>query len=484
MNFNDALKKNANTVRTQNGAKAQKTTNSSLVDLYGTIGAMRNRQTADIERMFSQAFAEERLLAMKLLFYARDIRGGLGERRTARAIYLFLANLYPEVLKQNLELVSDFGRWDDLLIFLGTKLKDDVVELIQKQLAWDMDAEAPSLLAKWLPSNNTSSFESRKQAQILQKELHLTAKQYRQMLSQLRKKIDVVERNMAGKEWGKIDYQCVPSRAMNIYRKAFLANDEQRFNDYIEKVKAGEKKIHATTLYPYDIVEKILYRQFDQTYDVLEQQWNNLPDFIERDTDNILVMADVSGSMYGRPMATSIGLAIYFAQRSKGVFANHFMTFSQTPSIIKIVGNTLYEKVKMVMGSPWGMNTDFEKALYLILDTAVTNHATQEDLPKTLIVVSDMQFDQSRQETNSNWTFYRETKEMYRQYGYTIPEIVFWNVNSMSDVFQASHDYEGVKIASGQSPVVFRSILNSKAFTTYDFMLEVLNDERYDCVTV
>lgn len=484
MNFIDALKKNSNRTRTLNGAKAQKTTESALVDFFGAIGAMRNREMTDIENKFIKAFAEDKLVAMKMLFYARDIRGGLGERRAARVIYRFLANLYPDILRQNLELISDFGRWDDLIVLLDTKLKDDAVGLIQKQLAQDMDTETPSLLAKWLPSNNTSSIKTRQQAMILQKELGLTAKSYRQMLSQLRKRIDVVERNMAGRQWSRIDYQRVPSRAMNIHRKAFLANDKERFSAYIEKVKAGEKKIHAAVLYPYDIIEKILYRKIDETYDVLEQQWNNLPDFIQGNTDNILVMADVSGSMYGRPMATSIGLAIYFAQKAKGVFANHFMTFSQNPAIIKITGHTLYEKARMVMSSPWGMNTDFEKALWLILDTAAAHHAKQEDLPKTLIVVSDMQFDQSRQGTNNNWTFYRETKEMYRQYGYKIPEIVFWNVNSLTDVFQASHKYEGVKIASGQSPVVFKAILNSKTFTPYDFMLEVLNDERYDGVTV
>lgn len=484
MNFLNALKNNMNQTKTDNGANALISTESSLVDLFGTIGALRNRGDIEIENLFSKAFAEDKLLAMKLLFYARDIRGGLGERHVPRIIYKHLAKLYPHVLKKNLELISHFGRWDDLLTLLGTELQDDVICIIKDQLIDDLSSTTPSLLAKWLPSINTSSAQTRQYAQMIMKGLDWHPKKYRQTLSALRKRIDVLEVKMSDKSWEQIDYSRVPSNAMAIYSRAFMNNDQERFNSYIGAVKTGEKKINASVLYPYNITEKILYGHDDLKHQVLEEQWNSMPDFIKDNNANVLVMADVSGSMNGRPMATSIGLALYFAQRSKGAFANHFMTFSESPTLVKVTGHTLYEQVRNTLSSNWGMNTNFEKALGIILSTAVRSKAKQSELPQTLIVVTDMQFDESITSTNKNWTFYKQMKRLYQDKGYKIPEIIFWNVNSASNVFQASQNYEGVKMASGQSASVFESILNSKAFTPYDFMIEVLNAERYEGIVV
>ena len=484
MNYINALKNHLNQTITFNGANALKSTGSELVDLFGTIGALRDRKDVEIEHKFSMAFAEDRLLAMKLLFYARDIRGGLGERHVAKVIYKHLANHYPDVLRKNLDSIVYFGRWDDLLVLLDTSLSADVVALINKQLLSDMDSMTPSLLAKWLPSINTSSVATRQHAQTIMKGLHFSAKKYRQTLSTLRKRIDVLEVKMSAKEWDLINYSAVPSNAMMIYSKAFMHQDEERFACYLAGVKTGNVKINATVLYPYNITEKFLYNKETENHEVLEQQWKNMPDFIEDNESNVLVMADVSGSMTGRPMATSIGLAIYFAERTKGAFANYYMTFSASPTLLEVKGDTLYERVRNVLSSDWGMNTDFEKALKAILDTAVEQNIDQDELPKTLIVVSDMQFDQSVTNTNKNWTFYKKMKVMYQVAGYEIPEIVFWNVNSMSNVFQSAAKYEGVKLASGQSASVFKSILNTKTLTAYDFMVEVLSGERYEMVLI
>lgn len=482
MKFLNILKDNMNKTTTFNGANALKSTNSGLLDLFGSIGSLRYRKEVEIENLFSKAFSENNLLAMKLLFYARDIRGGLGERRTARIIYRHLGKVHPVVLKKNLELISHYGRWDDLLVLLDTGLFSHVIEIINRQLEKDLKSDKPSLLAKWLPSINTSSKATRNHAKKIMRGLGWNARRYRQTLSILRRKIDVLEVKMSAGEWTEIDYGKVPSNAMNLYSRAFVKNDEDRFKSYIEAVKSGDEKINASVLYPYNITEKILYGNTDANIDVLEQQWKSLPDFVMENSKNVMVMADVSGSMCGRPMATSIGLALYFAQRTRGAFAGHFMTFSESPSIVQVTGDTLYEQVRMALSSNWGMNTDFEKALRIILDTAVRNNIDQADLPETLIVVSDMQFDRSIQNTNRDWTFYKKMKKMYSLAGFTIPEIVFWNVNSMSNVFQASSSCEGVKLASGQSASVFESILSSKALTPYDFMLEVLDDERYEMV--
>lgn len=484
MNFLRALRDNMNETKTTNGANALKSTSSSLVDLFGLIGALRNRADIEIENLFSKAYSEDRMLAMKILFYARDIRGGLGERRVSRVVFKHLAIIEPDVMRNNLHLISHYGRWDDLLVFLDTKLRDDVITIIKDQLYIDLESDTPSLLAKWLPSNNTSSLTTRRNAAIISKGLNWHAKKYRKTLSTLRKKIDVLEVKMSSQNWSDIEYSKVPSNAMNIYSKAFFNNDQERFTSYIEAVKTGDEKINASVLYPYNITEKIIYGKADEELDVLEQQWHNMPDFVGDNEKNVMVMADVSGSMNGRPMATSIGLALYFAQKTKGKFANYFMTFSESPSIVEVTGNTLYEQVRAALSSDWGMNTDFEKALSTLLDTAQRHSMKQSDFPETLIVVTDMQFDQSILNTNRDWTFYKKMTRMYSDAGYKIPEIVFWNVNSISNVFQVSDDYEGVKIASGQSASVFESILNSRAMTPYDFMLEVLNNERYNLVSV
>ncbi len=481
MSFLEALKKNDNRTKTTNGAGALKSTCSGLVDLFGSIGAMRHREAIDIENKFAQAFSEDRLLAMKLLFYARDIRGGLGERRTARVVYKHLACQHPIVLKKNLKQISYYGRWDDLWVLLDTELSDAVVEIVRGQLEADLVSETPSLLAKWLPSHNTSSKTTRRYAKILMRGLNWDAKSYRQTLSALRRKIDVLEAKMSSRQWGDIAYSQVPANAMSLYSKAFCRNDEKRFKAYIESVKTGDEKVNASVLYPYNITEKMLYDSA-ANYELLEQQWYSMPDFVEGHEKNVLVMADVSGSMTGRPMATSIGLALYFAERSKGAFANHFMTFSASPSVIQVTGETLYEKVRCVLNSDWGMNTNFESALELILRTAVENRLPASDLPEVLAVVSDMQFDGSLHAPRKGWTFYSKMKRTYAAAGYRIPEIVFWNVNSPLDAFQASMDCEGVKLVSGQSASVFKCVLRSQTATPYDFLLEVLNSERYSGV--
>lgn len=491
--FINALKQENNYTLTENGAVALKSTNSALVDLFGQIGAMRNRTDADIEAAFSKAFAEDRLLATKMAFYARNIRGGLGERRAARVIFNFLAKVHPDVMRKNLQWIPFFGRYDDLYEFIGTPIEEDMWQLIREQ--WDLDIDGMknnkpiSLLAKWLKSVNTSSDESNRLGKLTAKNLGLSEKEYRKTLSALRRYLDVTEVKMSHNQWSDINYTGVPSRAMSIYRNAFRKHDEERFNAYIESVSKGESKINASTLFPYDIIEKMQLRtgwngnylavnHYDK---VLEEQWKALPNYIEGE-NNVLVMADTSASMMGRPMATSVGLAIYFAERNHGVFKDVFMTFSSRPSFVQLKGNTLYEKIKCIPSIV--ANTDLEAAFRLILNTAINNNLTAEDMPKSLIVISDMEFDGATYGSSRHETFYESMANMYRQHGYEIPNVIFWNVNSRHNVFQVTSKYKGVQLASGQSPSVFKSILNNIGKTPYEAMLSVLNDPMYDCITV
>ncbi len=480
-NFVNAMQKENNWKKTENEADALKSTTNSLLDLFGMIGALRTRSEFDIESAFSKAFSEDQLLATKMGFYARNIRGGLGERKTPRVIWKWLAKIYPEVMRKNLALIPKFGRWDDLYEFVGTELESDAFAVISKQFAEDCihvsTSKPVSIMAKWLKSTNTSSKESCKLGKLTAKYLSLSEKEYRKCLSTLRNQIDVTERKMSANKWTEIKYAGVPSKAMNNYRKAFKKHDQDGFEKYLEAVVKGEAKINASTLFPYDIVEKIFNGEYSQ---VLEEQWKALPNYVEGE-NNILIMADVSGSMSGRPMATSIGLAIYFAERNRGAFANVFMTFSSQPDFVKIVGNTLYEKVRNAQKAYWQMNTDIEKAFVRILDVAIANKISQDEMPKSLIIISDMEFDAATGRDKK--TYYQHMRDLYNSKGYELPKVIFWNVQARQDTFHAEMK-DGVQFASGQSQSVFKALLDNSNLGAYELMVNVLNDPVYDEVVI
>ena len=349
MTLLDNIKNEQNYTLTENGALALNSTSNALVDLFAVSGAMRNRGDREIATMFGKAMIEDRLIATRLAFYTRDVRGGLGERRTGRLMFRYLADIYPDIFNKNLEYIAEYGRWDDL-IYLLYDAPDKIVALINKQLKQDIEnknkMEPISLLAKWLPSVNTSNRETVQKGRFLAKKLGMSERQYRKTLADLRNYLRIVEADMSAKKFSDIDYPAVPSKAMNNYRNAFKRNDEERFTEFLNKVEKGEEKINSSVLYPYDIVEKYMFKSSTEDK-VLEEQWKALPDYVEGE-NNFLVMADVSGSMYGRPLATSVGLAMYFAERNKGPFANTFMTFSARPELVTIEGETLLERIRYV----------------------------------------------------------------------------------------------------------------------------------------
>ncbi len=481
MTILDNIKKLQSYTLTENGALALNTTSDDLTDLFAVSGAMRSREDNDIMTMFSKAFTQDRLLATKLAFYTRDVRGGLGERRTGRLMFRFLARYYPDVFNQNVAYVAEYGRWDDL-VWLLDDAPEVIVPLLKKQLEEDVrnmaEGKPVSLLAKWLPSVNTSGRDAVARGRYLAKRFGMSEKEYRKTLSALRKYINVVEVNMSTKNYGGIVYPEVPSRAMNIYRNAFKRNDEDRFNEFLKRVEEGEAKINSSVLYPYDITEKYLYQRNPDDR-VLEAQWNALPDYVEGE-NRFLVMADVSGSMYGRPLATSVGLAMYFAERNKGPFAGKFMTFSARPELVEIKGETLGERLRYIQNADWDMNTDLEAAFELLLQSAVKFHAPKEEMPASVIVITDMEFDRCVR----GGLFYDTMKQRFNDHGYDLPNVVFWNVSSRHETYHVSSGVRGIQLASGQSAAVFESLVKGVGLTPYDYMLTVLNAERYSRITV
>lgn len=349
MSFADAMREEGRFTRTENGAVALNTSGDARLDLFGTIGSLREADENRITTLFAEAYAQDKLFATKIAFYARDIRGGLGERKTIRTIIRYMAEKHPEALRPNLDLVGVFGRYDDLYELIGTPLEDDMWAAMKKQFEEDLQnlnaGNAISLLAKWIKTADASSSATRKLGILTAQKLGYPVYNFKRIVRSMRKQIGVVESLMSAGRWDEIKYPEVPSRAMMIYRKAFMKHDAERFGEFINKAEKGEVKINASTLFPYDIVEKILYGR--ESSKVLEAQWKALPDYVEKGT-NALVMADVSGSMRGRPMATSIGLAIYFAERNVGAYHNLFMTFSCRPETVILRGETLEQKIRNV----------------------------------------------------------------------------------------------------------------------------------------
>lgn len=483
MDFATIARKQGQLKSTENGQMAYNTTNSNLLDLFGTIGALRNRDKAEIEDKFAKAFNEDALLATKMLFYTGDIRGlGLGERRTFRICLKWLAINYPDIAKKNITAIPMFNRWDSIFELVNTPCEQLMWSVIAAQLRQDYfnatHGEPCSLLAKWMPSENASSKITKALARRVMINLYKTPSEYRKMLSALRLYIDVTETKMSRNEWSAINYEGVPSVAMKNYQKAFARRDTLRYQEYIASVNKGEKKINSSTLYPYDLVEQ--YMRYNSGGPATEVQWKALPNYVSGE-NNVLIMADVSGSMSGRPMATSVGLAIYFAERNKGAYHNLYMTFTDQPRFVSIKeGATLRENVHFVEWTEVGYNTNLEAAFNEILKMAVQNSLTNEELPKALLIVSDMEID--RVVSREGLDFVETMKRRFAQYGYTMPKLIMWNVEARQDTFLTQS--ADVLQVSGQATNTFKSVLSGINYTAYELMLKVLNDELYSCITI
>lgn len=412
---------------------------------------------------------------------------GLGERRTFRVLIRYMAKHHPEALRPNLDLIGVYGRYDDLYSLIDTPLEEDMWAAMKKQFEEDLknlhEGNAVSLLAKWIKTADASSIKTRKLGILTAQKLGYPVYNFKRIVRALRKRIGVIESLMSAGRWDEIKYSEVPSRAMMIYRKAFEKHDEYRYKEYISKAVKGEEKINANTLYPYDIIERVWggsshLRVIED--DSLEALWRNLPDYVG-DGINALVIADTSGSMVGRPLNTAVGLAIYFAERNKGAYHNMWMTFSQHPTIQLIKGETLAQKLRSLDTRGWMMNTNLEAAFKEVLYIAVKNSVPQEEMPKAIIVISDMEIDAC---ANSNWFFYEQMEAKFKNFGYKIPSIIFWNVDSRHDTFHADSKRKGVQLVSGQAASTFKNVIDCIGMTPVEAMMKTIDSERYEAITI
>ena len=484
------LKEQANMTTTENGAVTYRTTGSECLDLFSTIGALRSAEGEEIIRRFLSAFADDPDLAMKTLFFARDIRGGLGERRVFRIILRWLSKTHPESVRKNVSLISEYGRYDDLLSLLGTPVEPDVVNCIREQLEHDRKALSEngsvSLLGKWLPSANASSPETVRSAKRLIRLLGISEADYRKLLTKLRAEIRILENNLREKDYS-FDYEKQPSKALFKYRKAFMRNDGERYQAFIERAKEEPSVLHTATLAPYDIIAPLI-RDYcftelsEEEKNSINVTWNAQQDFTGG--ENALVVVDGSGSMYGdgnpQPILVAESLGIYFAERNKGAFHNHFITFSYRPQLVEIKGRDIAEKLQYCLQYNEAANTDLQKVFDLILATAVKNRIPQEELPSKLYIITDMEFDFCC--GHAELANFEAAKQKYEKAGYHLPEVIFWNVQSRNRQQPVKKNEQGVALVSGCSPQIFR-MLQGGLLNPYSFMMEVLSSERYSNIS-
>lgn len=476
----EALKKTANKTYTENGAVTHRTSGKDCLDLFAAIGALRRADDQNICSRFLKAYAENPDLAMKILFYARDVRGGLGERRVFRSILAWLASNEKSSVVRNLPYIAEYGRWDDVLVLLKTPCRKEALALLKEQFREDLAAlEAGgdiSLLGKWLPSVNASNQETVVMAKMIAKSFGLSDRDYRKALTGLRARIRIIENNLREKDY-TFDYSKQPSNAMFKYRKAFLRNDGERYAAFMDRVDRGEAKLHTGTLMPYELVERA-YDCSEEERRSLDVTWRTLEDFTT--DENALVAADGSGSMYwgSKPMPAAVAqsLAIYFAEHNKGKFHNHFLTFSMTPQLVEIKGEDFVEKVRYCRTFDECANTNLEAVFDLILQAAAENHVPRAEMPAKLYIISDMEFDHCVK--NSSMTNFENAKASYAAAGYILPDLVFWNVDSRHEQQPVKENDRGVALVSGNSPRIFSMVMDGE-LNPYDFMLSVIDTERY-----
>lgn len=501
----NAMKQMNNVTYTENHGVTYRSTMNGLMDLFAMGGAYRKRSDEDVILLFDKAFKEDETYALRCLFYLRDVRGGQGERRFFRVVTKWLAKNYTEAMRRNLKYVPEFGRWDDLYVFVGTPLEKDAFDFMYHQLALDVSCKTPSLLAKWLKSENTSSADSRALATKTRIAFHMTPRQYRKTLSTLRDRIKIVERLMSENRWDEIEFDKIPSKAGLIYRNAFARHDIMREKSdkmtYAEFAKSAETKVNAKTLNPCEVVSeatRIFHNPLDSTDRLMvNKYWDNLEDYFKNATFNGVAVVDTSGSMTGgsgkiKPIDVAISLGMYCAEKcnKNSPWYGHYITFSRQARLIPVEGVDFVDKVKRIYQKNLCENTNIKSVFDLILNLAIQNNVKQEDMPENIIVISDMEFDSCATfNSNGYWggdnareaqSEMEKIAKIWKAHGYRLPHLVFWNVEARQDNIPM-RDNGRVTFVSGYSPTVYEMIMTGK--TGLDLVMDKLNSERYAVIS-
>lgn len=482
---------------TTNGAVTNSTTHDFTLDLFFIAGACRNESDKNLRRMLEKSYAFNRLDTLRIILWAMDIRQGAGERFFAKRALKWLYDEYKQDFYQIMKLVPEFSRWDVLFDFSeDTLVLDFICENLKTRNA---------LLCKWLPrkcvavdkyktkyaktvGNETTQVEKTKikkremyngLARKIRERLGWTPKQYRKFLVE---NSMTVEQKMSAKQWEHIVYSQVPSVAMNKYQKAWYRNDEKRFRQYIEEVNAGKTKINASAIFPHDIVRNGLdFSGWGCSVTGLEDsaiaQWENLPNYLGDSVNSILPICDVSGSMYQPPLAGLIclSLGLYISERNQGIFKDAFITFSDKPKMQCLQGN-INQRLRQLVSAEWAGSTNLLNVFDTILLKAMEKKLSPEEMPKNLLIISDMEFNSCCTMTN-----YEAAKFRYMMSGYQIPNIIFWNVNGRAGNCPITINDKGVALVSGANPNIIKTVLSGD-INPVSIMHQTIHAERYNCI--
>ena len=467
MNVLNLLTKESTITNTKGGQYYATTYNHNL-DFF--VMTKRYMDEKAVVSLFANALSEDQKLAVYNLLYTLDIRDGKGERREFKLCFRYLCQKYPSLAVKVLPLIGTLGRYDYILEGMNTPIEKAVVALIKETLEKDIESEHPTLLAKWLPSHRNHNVNS-SMAKLIMKRLGYSEKEYRKLLSALRNKIKIVEKSLTNKDYDNINFEEVPCKAMLRYQDLFREKITERYENYKALTSNGEAQINTKGLFSYEIIKKIIRQNYDE--ELLDLMWKNQKDLIGENEQNVLVVADTSGSMYSYdmlPISSALGLAVYFAERNKGIFQNHFITFSSRPKLQKLVGNSIVEKINNIQSIV--STTDVDKVFELLLNTAVKNKLNQNELPSHILLISDMEFDDGVM--SKGGTNFAGWKKAFEDKGYHLPKIIFWNVAGDTRGIPAIAS-DDVVMVSGFSNNIFESIINIEDFSPVEVMINTLS---------
>jgi hypothetical protein len=464
--------------RTNNGAATLATSGSAVVDFFFVAGAARKMTEEAFIDLFKAAYAEDRNVALRTSLYTRDVRGGAGEREAFRRILRYLDKNDPDALLQVLPRVPDLGRWDDLLVVESDAGRAVVANMIRKALLVDGDG----LCAKWMPRKGLEAARVRGMIG-----LGNAPKRYRKLIVRLS---NTVEQKMCAGQWEDINLEHIPSVAASRYRKALHKHLPDRFVKFVEAVKKGEAKVNAGAIFPHDVIKNLLTNSNSYgtrldtpsqvQIDAAQNQWNALPDFVGE--GSFLPIVDSSGSMTMggtldvKPIHVATSLGIYLAERNKSAFKNLVMQFSDQSVLTPLVKGDIYKKLVQLYSLPWGGSTNLQAAFENILKHAKKHDVPAEDMPKSLLIISDMEFNSCKRDL----TNYEAMQEQFHQAGYEMPNVVFWNVNGRAGNNPVEFDQRGTGLVSGFSPAIVKTVLSAKTVRPIDIVLEAVMNERYN----
>lgn len=493
-----------NMTLTEKGALTYKSSGSARVDFF--FHSVRGMKEDHLNELLEKCWKEDKLDTLKLIFHIRDCRGGKGEKKLFQDAMAWLVNKSTDNFLANVTNVSKFGSYKDIMYFFDDKkyneqVQDNIMEYVKNVVREDLETlstaynngslPSVSLMAKWLPTEGCFFDKSPYNlVKKLCKKMGIRKSEYRKtILKPLRDRINTVESLMCSNKWDKINFETVPSIAMKRYRKKFSEKLKQSFDEYLQKLSEGKAKVNSSVVEPHEIVREYLIQ--NKPYDeILEQQFNGI---IERTKqlgkfDRSIVLTDVSGSMYRSggdtnvsPIEVSIAMSLLLSSVVHEKFRDRVILFDSDPKLIDLSKcSTLKEKVEKLSMKHGGF-TNLSAPIKMLINQAKLWGVTKDEMPDTIYIISDMQFDaacKDMNKTSQNWL-----EDKFKGNGYNVPRIIYWNVRANQNV-PVKSDKPNVSLVSGFSPSILKCVLNGdKDFTPYKTMRMCLDDNRYDCVT-